>query len=135
LQQEKTFQQATVDFSTLFHFKSQPSQDTTAFSDGFYGTELGLPLILILLTWSDRLAHHCFSTFLAGTRNYLAGIHNYFFTIGTMTTVHHGLPSLAPRALSVRNCQPVSAKVAFCFCFVRMIVPWVFLTLPACSLI
>ena len=31
--------------------------------------------------------------------------------------------------------QVVSAKFAFCFSFVWMIVPWVFLTLPACSLI
>jgi len=62
------------------------------FSDSFYSTELGLPLLLLLLTRSDRLAPYCFFTFLAGTHNYLAGIHNYFFTIRTMTTVHHGLP-------------------------------------------
>jgi len=35
----------------------------------------------------------------------------------------------------VRIFQVVSALFAFCFSFVRMIVPWVFLTLPACSLI
>jgi len=61
-------------------------------SDSFYGTELGLPLFLLLLTRSDRLAPYCLSTFLAGTHNYLAGIHNYLFTIRTMTTVPHGLP-------------------------------------------
>jgi len=104
---------------------------------------------------------------MAGTHNYLAGIHNSFFTIRTMTTVHHGLPlggwyctisflffecpvkrdgifslprtsimpSLAPPTLSVRNSQVVSATFALCFSFVQMIVPWVFQTLPACSLI
>jgi len=45
------------------------------------------------------------------------------------------MPSLAPPSLCVRIFQVVSAKVAFCFSFVRMIVPWVVLTLPACSLI
>jgi len=92
LQEEKTFQQATVDFSTLFLFKRLPSQDTNAFSDSSYGTELGLPLFLLLLTRLDRLAPYCFFTFLAGTHNYLAGIHNYFFTIRTTTTVPQGLP-------------------------------------------
>jgi len=73
-------------------FKRLPSQETNAFSDSFYGTELGLPLFLLPLTWSDRLAPYCFFTFLAGTHNYLAGIHNYFSTIRTMTMVPHGLP-------------------------------------------
>jgi len=77
---------------SLLSFKRLPSQDTNAFSDSFYGTELGLPLFLLLLTRLDRLAPYCFSTFLAGTHNYLAGIHNYFFTIRTMTTGPHGLP-------------------------------------------
>jgi len=45
------------------------------------------------------------------------------------------MPSLAPPALSVRIFQVVSATFAFCYSFVRMIVPWVFLPLPACSLI
>ena len=81
-----------VDFSTLFLIKRVPSQDTNTFSDSFYGTEMGLPLFLLLLTRSDRLAPYCFSTFLAGSHNYLAGIHNYPFTIRTMTTVTHGLP-------------------------------------------
>jgi len=45
------------------------------------------------------------------------------------------MPSLAPPALSVRIFLVVSATFAFCFSFVQMIVPWVFLTLPACSLI
>ena len=81
-----------VDFSTLFLFQRLPSHDTNTFSDSFYSTELGLPLFLLLHTGSDRLAPYCFSTFLAGTHNYLAGTHNYFFTIRTMTTVHHGLP-------------------------------------------
>jgi len=156
-----------VDFSTLFIFKRLPSQDTNAITDSFYGTELGLPLFLLFSSRLDRLAPYCYFTFLAGTHNYLAGIHNYFFTIRTMTTVHHGLPlggwyctisflffecaakidgifslprtsimpSLAPPALSVRNFLVVSATFAFCFSFVQMIVPWVFLTLPACSLI
>jgi len=42
---------------------------------------------------------------------------------------------LAPPALSVLIFEVVSALFAFCFSFVWMIVPWVFLTLPACSLI
>jgi len=62
LQSEKTFQQATVDFSTLLFIKRLPRQDTKAFSDSFYGTELGLPLFLLLLTQLDRLAPYCFST-------------------------------------------------------------------------
>ena len=45
------------------------------------------------------------------------------------------MPSLAPPTLSVRNFDVVSATFAFCFSFVQMIVPWGFLTLPACSLI
>jgi len=45
------------------------------------------------------------------------------------------MTSLAPPALSVWNFQVVSATFAFCFSCVRMIVPLVFLTLPACSLI
>jgi len=47
------------------------------------------------------------------------------------------MPSLAPPALCMlKNVfEEVSAKFAFCFAFVRMIVPWVFLTLPARSLI
>jgi len=45
------------------------------------------------------------------------------------------MPSLAPSALSVQNIHVVSATFTFCFSFVRMIVTWVFLTLPACSLI
>jgi len=81
-----------VDISTLFCIKRLPSQDTNAFSDSSYGRELGLPLFLLLLTRSDRLAPYCSSTLLAGTHNYLAGIHYYFFTILTMTTVPHGLP-------------------------------------------
>ena len=76
----------------LFLFKRLPNQDKNVFSDSFYGTELGLLLFLLLLTWSDRLAPYCFSTFLTGTHNYLAGIHDYFFTIRTITTVPHGLP-------------------------------------------
>jgi len=58
----------------------------------FYGTELGLPLFLLFSSQSDRLAHYCYFTFLAGTHNYLAGIHNHFFTLRTMTMVHHSLP-------------------------------------------
>ena len=85
-------QQAMVDFSILFLFKRLPSQDTKAFSHSFYRTELGLPLFHFLFLRSNRLAPYCFSTFLAGTHNYLAGTYNYFFTIRTMTTVHHGLP-------------------------------------------
>jgi len=82
-----------VDFSTLFIFKGLPSQATNAITDSFYGTEFGLPLFPLLLTRSDRLAPYCFSTFLAGTPNYLAGTHNYFFTFLTSkTTVHRGLP-------------------------------------------
>ena len=46
------------------------------FPDSFYGTELGLPRFLLLLTQSDWLAPYCSCTFLAGTHNYLAGIHN-----------------------------------------------------------
>jgi len=45
------------------------------------------------------------------------------------------MPSLAPPTLSVRIVLVVSATFAFCLSFVRMILPWVFLTLPACSLI
>ena len=63
-----------------------------AVSATFYGTQLGLPLFLLLLTQSDRLTPYCFYPFLAGTHNYLASIHNYFFTIRAMTTAHHGLP-------------------------------------------
>jgi len=92
LQSEKTFPQATVDFSNDFLFKWLPSHDTIAFSNSFKTTELRLPLFHLLLTQSDQLAPYCFSTFLAGTHNYRAGIHNYFLTICTMTTVHHGLP-------------------------------------------
>jgi len=69
-----------------------PSQDTNAVTDSFYGRQLGLPLLDLFSSRSDRLAPYCFSTFLAGTPNYLAGIPNYFFTIRTMTTVHHCLP-------------------------------------------
>jgi len=76
----------------VFFFKRLPSQDTNAFSESFYGRRFSLPLFLLLLTHSDRLAPYCISTFLAGTHNYLAGIHNYFFAMLTMTTVHHGLP-------------------------------------------
>ena len=89
------FRQATVNFSTLFIFKRLPSQDTNAITDSFYGTELGLHLLHLVSfsSRSDRLAPYWYFTFLAGTHNYLAGIHNYFFfTIQTMTTVHHGLP-------------------------------------------
>jgi len=41
-----------------------------------------------------RIAWHPTASplFLAGTHNYLAGIHNCFLTSRTMTTVHHGLP-------------------------------------------
>jgi len=85
-------QQATVDFSTLFLFKRLPSQDTNTFSDSFYRTELGLPLLLLTLSQLDWLSPYCFSTFLAGTHTYLTGIHNYFLTSQTITTVHHGLP-------------------------------------------
>jgi len=138
-----------------------------AFSDSFYGTELGLRLFLLLLTRSDRLVPYCLFTFLPGTHNYLAGIHNYFFTIRTMTTVPHGLPlgrwyctisffffGVLPKQMaseppqdmdhampgpSRAECadyfQVVSALFDFCFSFVRMIVPWVFLILPACALI
>jgi len=45
------------------------------------------------------------------------------------------MPSLAPPVLSVRNLYVVSATFAFCFSFVQMILPSVFLTLPACSFI
>jgi len=167
LQLEKTFQQATVDFSTLIIFKRLPSQDTNAITDSFYGTELGLPLFLLFSSRSDQLAPYCYFIFLAGTHNYLAGIHNYFFTIRTMTTVPHGLPlggwyctisvlfferaakidgafglprtlimlSLALSALSVRNFPSGLVTFAFCFSFVPIIVPWLFLTLPACPLI
>jgi len=156
-----------VDFSTLFIFKRLPSQDTNAITDSFYGTELGLPLFLLFSSRSSRLAPYCFFTFLAGTHNCRAGIHNYFFTFRTRTMVYDGLPlggwyctisflffecaakidgifsllttsimpSLDPPVLSVRKFQVVSATFALCFSFVRMIVPWVFLTLPACSLI
>jgi len=75
-----------------FFFKRLPRQDTNVITDSFYSTELGLPLLLHLFSRSDRLAPYCCSTFLAGTHNYLAGIYNYFFTIRTMTTVHHGWP-------------------------------------------
>jgi len=61
-------------------FERLPSSDTNAFSDSFYGKELGLPLFLLFSSPSDRLAPYCFYTFLAGTHNYLAGIHNYCFT-------------------------------------------------------
>ena len=75
-----------------FFFKRVPSQDTNTNTNSFYGTELDLPLLLLLFSRSDRLAPYYSSTFLASTHNYLAGIHNYFFTIRTMTMVHHGLP-------------------------------------------
>jgi len=81
-----------VDFSTLFLFKRLPSQDRNAFCNSFYGTELGLPRLLLLLTELDQLGPYCFPNFLAGTHNSLAGIHNYFFTFRTMTTVPHSLP-------------------------------------------
>jgi len=45
------------------------------------------------------------------------------------------MPSLALPALSVRNFPSGLATFGFCFSFVRMIVPWVFLILPASSLI
>jgi len=61
-------------------------------TNSFYGTELGLPLFLLVSTRLDRLAPYSYFTFLAGTHNYLAGIHNYFLTFRTITTVHHGLP-------------------------------------------
>jgi len=138
------------------------------FSNSFYSTEWGLHLFLLLLLQSDRLAPYCFCTFLADTHNYLAGIHNYFFTIQTLTTVHHDLPlggwyctisfffSSAlptqwacsappqdfehaepghPRADCVGTSQVVAVLFAFCFSSVQIIMPWVFLTLPACSLI
>jgi len=82
LHEERTIQQAMVDFSTFFIFKRLPSQDTNAITDSFYGTELGLPLFLLFSSLSDRLAPYCFFLFLAGTHNYLPGIHNYFFTFG-----------------------------------------------------
>jgi len=136
-------------------------------TDSFYGNELGVPLLLLFSSRSDRLAPYCFYTFLAGTHNYLAGIHNYVFTIRATTMVHHrclwedGI-ALSPSSFQVfcqHSCpirppqyfdyaEPglphtqssqeilvVTALFAFCFSFVRMIVPWVFLTLPACSLI
>jgi len=53
---------------------------------------LGLPLLIHFSSRSDRLAPYCFSTFLASTHNYMARIHNYFFTFRTMTMVPHGLP-------------------------------------------
>ena len=77
---------------SLTFFERLPSSDTNAFTDSFYGKELGLPLILLFSPRSDRLAPYCFSTFLPGTNNYLTGIYNYFFTFRTMTTVPHGLP-------------------------------------------
>jgi len=55
-------------------------------------TCLTLPLLLPFSSRSDWLAPYCYFTFLAGTQNYMAGIHNYFFTFRTMTTVHRGLP-------------------------------------------
>jgi len=77
---------------SLSFFERLPSSDTNAFTDSFYGKELGLPLFLFFSSRSDRLAPYCFYTFLAGTHNYLAGIHNYFFTFRTIATVPHGLP-------------------------------------------
>jgi len=73
-------------------FERLPSPDTNAVTDSFHGIELGLPLLLLFTSRSERLAPYCFSTFLAGIHNYRAGTHNYFFTIRTRTTVHHGLP-------------------------------------------
>ena len=73
-------------------FKRLPSQNTNAITLSFYTTELGLLLFPLLLLRSDRLAPYCLSTFLAGTHNYLARIHKYFFSIQTMTTLHRGLP-------------------------------------------
>ena len=81
-----------VDFTTLVIFKRLPSQDTNAITDSLYGTEVGLPLFLLFSSQSGRLAPYCCLTFLAGTHNNLAGIHNYCFTFQTMTTVHHTLP-------------------------------------------
>jgi len=71
------------------HFERLPTPDSNAVTDCFYGTQMGLPLLLLFSSRSDRLAPYCFSTSLAGTHNYLAGIHNYCFTIRTMTTVHY----------------------------------------------
>jgi len=146
--------------------------DTNTITDSFYGTELGVPLLLLLVSRSHRLAPYLFSTFLAGTHYYLAGIHKSFFTFWTRkTTVHRGLPqedgiALSPSSLwglptqQVRSswqrappgfsfgrpghpradCAGISQVVAalldlLIFLFVWMNMPWVFLTLPACSLI
>jgi len=77
---------------SLSFLERLPSSDTNAFTNSCYSQESGLPLLLLFSSRSDRLAPYCFSTFLPGTHNYLAGIYNYFFTFRTITTVPHGLP-------------------------------------------
>jgi len=77
---------------SLSFFERLPSSDKNAFTDSFYGKESGIPILLLFSLLLDWLAPYCFSTFLARTHNYLAGIHNNFVTIRTMTTVPHGLP-------------------------------------------
>jgi len=84
----ENLQQATVDFSTLFVLSGCLVKTRAS----FYSTEFGLPLFLFFSSRSDRLAPYCYFTFFPGTHTYLAGIHNYFFTFQTMTTVHHSLP-------------------------------------------
>jgi len=81
----------SISLFSLF-FERLPSPDMNAVTDSFHGIELGLPLLLVFSSRSDRLAPYWFSTFLACTHNYLPGTHNYCFTIWTMTTVLHGLP-------------------------------------------
>jgi len=136
------------------------------FSYSFYGTELGLHLLLLLSSWSDRLAPYYFYTLLAGTHNYIAGIQNYFFftsrtieatvyltrltgdgialslsfVVGSL--VLEGLSSASfsvepgtPTPIGMGNSKWPYTLFEFCFSYIRMIVPWVFLILPACSLI
>ena len=46
------------------------------------------------------------------------------------------MPSLVTPALNIQDhFKLVTAMLVFCFAFVLIIVPWVFLILPACSLI
>jgi len=43
-------------------FDRLPSPDTNAVTNSFHGIELGLPLLLLFSSQSDRLAAYCFYT-------------------------------------------------------------------------
>jgi len=50
----------SISLVSLF-FERLPSPDTNAITDSFYGIELGLPLLVLFSSRSDRLAPYCFA--------------------------------------------------------------------------